>query len=161
MSAPHRDLIPNLRIFGQLDSVICRLGEPVTGEFIIENCDAEIKSIELQLVRVETYGSNMSQTLDNDGASASVSGAINRRDLSSDSTEVQNIQIGDGNVLRNIPLDIYMVLPRLFTCPTLITDSFRIGKYWVDQSFADVAERERAQKTWSNNYLSSRCPLQR
>lgn len=41
-------------------------------------------------------------------------------------TEIQNIQIGDGEVARNIPIPIYMVFPRLFTCPTLITNNFKI-----------------------------------
>lgn len=43
-------------------------------------------------------------------------------------TEIQNIQIGDGDVPHNIPIPIYMVFPRLFTCPTLITTNFKIGK---------------------------------
>ena len=44
-------------------------------------------------------------------------------------TEVQNIQIGDGDVIRNVPIPIYMVFPRLFTCPTLSTPSFKLGKH--------------------------------
>lgn len=42
-------------------------------------------------------------------------------------TEIQNIQIGDGDVPQNINIPIYMVFPRLFTCPTLITKNFKIG----------------------------------
>lgn len=44
-------------------------------------------------------------------------------------TEIQNIQIGDGDIPHNIPIPIYMIFPRLFTCPTLITTNFKIGKY--------------------------------
>lgn len=44
-------------------------------------------------------------------------------------TEIQNIQIGDGDVAQNIPIPIYMIFPRLFTCPTLITTNFKIGMY--------------------------------
>ena len=42
-------------------------------------------------------------------------------------TEIQNIQIGEGDVLRGIQIPIYMIFPRLFTCPTLITPNFKIG----------------------------------
>jgi hypothetical protein len=35
---------------------------------------------------------------------------------------------GDGDVIRKIPIPIYMVFPRLFACPTLSTPNFKIGK---------------------------------
>ncbi len=44
-------------------------------------------------------------------------------------TEIQNIQIGDGDICRGIKIPIYMTFPRLFTCPTLCTSNFKIGKY--------------------------------
>lgn len=47
-----------------------------------------------------------------------------------DATEIQNIQIADGDVCRGLPIPIYMVFPRLFTCPTLETTNFKVGK-WV------------------------------
>lgn len=43
-------------------------------------------------------------------------------------TEIQNIQIGEGNVARGVPIPIYMIFPRLFTCPTLSTSNFKVGK---------------------------------
>lgn len=43
-------------------------------------------------------------------------------------TEVQNIQIGEGNVPCGVAIPIHMVFPRLFTCPTLITNNFKVGK---------------------------------
>lgn len=46
-------------------------------------------------------------------------------------TEIQNIQIGEGDVCRNIAIPIYMVFPRLFTCPTLVTTNFKIGNLIV------------------------------
>lgn len=110
LSALRPDIIPNFKITGQLESSVFRLTEPITGEFSIEKCDAMIRSVELQLVRLETCGTTPGD-----------------RDFSSDATEVQNIQIGDGNLLRNVSIPIHMVLPRLFTCPTLITSNFRIG----------------------------------
>ncbi len=35
-------------------------------------------------------------------------------------TEIQNLQIGDGDVSRNMFIPIYMLFPRMFTCPTTI-----------------------------------------
>lgn len=95
---------------GALDSLIYQLNEPISGHFMIERCDSTIRSVELQLVRVETCGCP----------------AGDERDFSKDATEVQNIQIGDGDLLRNQPVPIHMILPRLFTCPTLLTRNFRI-----------------------------------
>lgn len=48
-----------------------------------------------------------------------------------DATEIQNIQIADGDVCRGLPIPIYMVFPRLFTCPTLETTNFKVGK-WIE-----------------------------
>ena len=41
-------------------------------------------------------------------------------------TEIQNIQIGDGNVARNVAIPIWMTFPRTFTCPTLLTTNFKV-----------------------------------
>jgi hypothetical protein len=41
-------------------------------------------------------------------------------------TEIQNIQIGEGNVVRGLPIPMHMVFPRLFSCPTCISQLFRI-----------------------------------
>lgn len=50
-----------------------------------------------------------------------------------DATEIQNIQIADGDVCRGLSIPIYMVFPRLFTCPTLETTNFKVGK-WIGLS---------------------------
>lgn len=110
LGATRNVVIPSFLITGQLDKSTFLLTEPITGEFVVKQCDAIIRSAELQLVRVETCGKNAGD-----------------RDYSCDTTEVQNIQIGDGDLLRNAPIQIHMILPRLFVCPTLITDNFKIG----------------------------------
>ena len=46
-------------------------------------------------------------------------------------TEIQNIQIGDGDVARNIEIPIRMLFPRTFTCPTLLTTNFKIGNSFL------------------------------
>lgn len=45
-----------------------------------------------------------------------------------DATEIQNIQIAEGDVCHGLSIPIYMVFPRLFTCPTLETTNFKIGQ---------------------------------
>lgn len=45
-----------------------------------------------------------------------------------DATEIQNIQIADGDICRSLSVPLYMVFPRLFTCPTLETTNFKVGK---------------------------------
>ena len=44
-------------------------------------------------------------------------------------TEIQNIQIAEGDVVRKMPIPLYMVFPRLFTCPSLSTNNFKVGKF--------------------------------
>lgn len=41
---------------GHIDSVVCPITKPFTGEIIIEKSEYPVKSVELQLVRVETTG---------------------------------------------------------------------------------------------------------
>lgn len=44
------------RAVGHLDSVTCAISKPFTGEIIIDKSEFPIKSIDIQLVRVETCG---------------------------------------------------------------------------------------------------------
>lgn len=101
-----RSKIPSFLLKGKLYSSVCCITKPFTGEICVEKCDAAIRSIELQLVRVETCGC--------------------AEGYSRDATEIQNIQIGEGDVCRRIVIPVYMIFPRLFACPTLITSNFKI-----------------------------------
>ncbi|KAG1679710.1 Down syndrome critical region protein 3 [Nymphon striatum] len=98
--------VPRFFISGRLDSTSCQISNPLTGQITVEKCDSPIKSIELQLVRVETCGC--------------------AEGYAKDATEIQNIQLGEGDVCRGIAIPIYMIFPRLFTCPTLVTSSFKV-----------------------------------
>jgi len=98
--------IPNFRITGKLTTATCHIMKPFTGELVVEDSDAAIKSIELQLVRVETCGCA-------DG-------------FAKEATEIQNIQIADGDVCHRFVIPIFMVFPRLFTCPTIASRTFKI-----------------------------------
>jgi len=98
--------VPRFKVTGYLDTAACNINRPISGQLVLEESDAVIKSIELQLVRVETCGCA-------DG-------------YAKEATEIQNIQIADGDVVRNQPIPIFMVFPRLFTAPTLATRTFKI-----------------------------------
>ncbi|XP_065799191.1 vacuolar protein sorting-associated protein 26C [Muntiacus reevesi] len=101
-----RALLPKFLIRGHLNSTNCVITQPLTGELVVESSEAAIKSIELQLVRVETCGC--------------------AEGYARDATEIQNIQIADGDVCQGLSIPIYMVFPRLFTCPTLETTNFKV-----------------------------------
>ncbi|XP_014697067.1 vacuolar protein sorting-associated protein 26C isoform X1 [Equus asinus] len=103
-----RALLPKFLIRGHLNSTNCVITQPLTGELVVESSEAAIRSIELQLVRVETCGC--------------------AEGYARDATEIQNIQIADGDVCRSLSVPIYMVFPRLFTCPTLETTNFKVGR---------------------------------
>ncbi|XP_006248134.1 vacuolar protein sorting-associated protein 26C isoform X2 [Rattus norvegicus] len=101
-----RASLPKFLIRGHLNSTNCAITQPLTGELVVEHSDAAIRSIELQLVRVETCGC--------------------AEGYARDATEIQNIQIADGDICRNLSVPLYMVFPRLFTCPTLETTNFKV-----------------------------------
>lgn len=98
--------IPKFSFAGKLHRSKCPINQPLTGEVIVELAAAPIKSIELQLVRIETVNA--------EGRT------------SKEATEVQNIQIGSGDICRNLSIPLYMVFPRLFSCPTVINPTFAI-----------------------------------
>lgn len=98
--------IPDFLFDGHLTNTTCNVNRPLTGELVIRRCAVDIKSIELQLVRVEscTYMEGEAR----------------------EATEIQNIQIADGNIVRGLALPIYMVFPRLFTCSTTLAKPFKV-----------------------------------
>ena len=101
-----RGRVPDFLVSGKINSVSCCITRPFLGELTVERSSAAIRSIELQLVRVETCGC--------------------AEGYARDPTEIQNIQIADGDVCRNVVIPLYMVFPRLFTCPTLATNNFKV-----------------------------------
>lgn len=106
-TSKERISIPRFLITGTLDSTVCCLTKPFNGFITVHHSEIPIKSIEIQLVRVETCGC--------------------AEGFSKDATEIQNLQIADGNVCPKIQIPIYMTFPRLFTCPSLQTRNFKIN----------------------------------
>lgn len=107
VSAYDLDQIPPFKITGNLHKSAWSISLPFTGEVRVEQSDSAIKSIELQLVRVESVIPDQ--------------GLPTR-----EATEIQTIQIGEGNISRNLIVPMYMVFPRLFSCPTVATKTFKL-----------------------------------
>ncbi|CAI8048035.1 Vacuolar protein sorting-associated protein 26C [Geodia barretti] len=101
-----RGRVPDFLVSGKIDTVNCCITKPFCGELTVERSSSSIRSIELQLVRVETCGC--------------------AEGYARDPTEIQNIQIADGDVCKGIVIPLYMVFPRLFTSPTLATSNFKV-----------------------------------
>jgi len=98
--------LPEFEITGNISGTKCCITDPFEGSLVLKNCAEPIKCIELQLVRVETCGCA-------DG-------------FAKEATEIQNIQIGDGDLPHGLEIPIYMIFPRLFTCPTVIARTFKV-----------------------------------
>lgn len=41
-------------------------------------------------------------------------------------TEVQNIQVADGDVIRDMEIPLYMLFPKLYSCPSVIHTKFSV-----------------------------------
>lgn len=41
-------------------------------------------------------------------------------------TEILNLQLADGDVCRNLVIPMYIIFPRLFTCPTTKAANFSV-----------------------------------
>ena len=46
--------------------------------------------------------------------------------MAREATEIQNIEIADGPICHGWPIPVYMIFPRLFTCPTVSTRNFKV-----------------------------------
>jgi len=102
----NKSTIPDFFVRGHFDSGVCNIEEPFRGNIVVDKSNVEIRSIELQFVRVETtiYADNEIR----------------------EATEVQNIQLADGNICHKFDIPIYMIFPRLFTCVTTISKEFKV-----------------------------------
>jgi len=100
---PEKDM-PKFLIDVHINTINCDINSPFNGYIIIRNCSLPIKSIELQFLRWEKVISI---------------GNI-------ESSEIQNLQIGDGDVNKDIEIPLFMLFPRIFCCPTLTNEEAEI-----------------------------------
>ena len=90
--------VPDFIISGVFHNTNCAINKPFTGEIVVEMSETPIKSIEIQLVRVESIR--------------------DEQQAGTERTEIQNLQIAEDDVCLNMPIYLHMILPRLFTCIT-------------------------------------------
>lgn len=95
-----QNLMPKFEIDCFLENINCCVDKPFNGFCNIKECSTQIKSIELQFLRNEK---------------------ILAKDFSgmSEVSEIQNLQIGDGDVVRNLEIPVFMTFPRGFCCANL------------------------------------------
>ncbi|XP_072959417.1 uncharacterized protein [Typha angustifolia] len=98
-------LTGHFRIVGKI-STVCSLADPVSGELTVEASAVPIRSIDIQLLRSESV--------------------LSGERIITDTSVIQTTQIADGDVQRFMALPIYVILPRLLVCPTLLAGPFSI-----------------------------------
>mmetsp|Transcript_4819 Transcript_4819/g.7149 ORF Transcript_4819/g.7149 Transcript_4819/m.7149 type:complete len:306 (-) Transcript_4819:170-1087(-) len=106
LSRAQQQIIPNFEIEGKIDSTLCDLTKPFTGEVVVRSSESRIRSIVLQLVRVEICKYSEGEA--------------------KEATEVQSVEIAKGDVVPNLPIPIHMPFPRVFTCPTIRMKQLRV-----------------------------------
>ncbi|XVF53780.1 hypothetical protein PTKIN_Ptkin05aG0126300 [Pterospermum kingtungense] len=87
------------RITGRI-STQCSMLEPLGGELTVEASALPICSVDIHLLRVESI--------------------LLGEKIITETSLIQTTQIADGDVCRNMTLPIYVLLPRLLTCPTVL-----------------------------------------
>ena len=97
-----QNLMPKFEIDGFLENLNCCIDKPFNGFINIKECSTPIKSIELQFMRNEKI-------------------LFKEFEGNSEVSEIQNLQIGDGDVIRNIEIPVFMIFPRGFCCSNLDT----------------------------------------
>ena len=94
--------LPKFKFEGKIYTTNCAFNEAFDGFIIIKDSEYVIKSIEVQLVRVESF----------EGKTFA--------------TEVQNIQVADGDVIRDMEIPLYMLFPKIYSCTTVAHSKFSI-----------------------------------
>ena len=100
--------MPTFNIECFLENINCCIDKPFNGFCNIKDCSIDIKSVELQFLRNETVLNPEFKGL-------------------TENSEIQNLQIGDGNVIRNLEIPVFMIFPRNFCCANLETKDAAIS----------------------------------
>jgi len=103
---PKTGLKQTVTFSGKLQTTTCSITQPVQGEFVVENCSVPIENICVQLMRVET--------------------CTNATGYFREVSEVGSWELADGDIPSMFPLMIFLIMPRLYTCPTIHCALFKI-----------------------------------
>jgi hypothetical protein len=98
--------VPSFEIDGSMARYYNNIDIPLSGYVRIVSCNLAITSVEIQLIR--------SENIVVDGT------------LGKENTEVQNIQIGDGDVPRGVVIPMHMMFPKWYTCAAMIADDLKV-----------------------------------
>ncbi len=114
--------VPEVLIQCCLHSSNVCLDVPLTGEVVVKHCDKKIKSLECQLIRVESFTRGGDQPEVSSNRDKGVTGAVAYRNC----TEIQTLEIVHSDPCHNLSIPVYMVLPRKFACPTMLTQRVQV-----------------------------------
>ena len=103
-----RNKVPNFNFECYLENINACIDKPFNGFITIKDCSVDIKSIELQFLRNEKVLYPEFKGI-------------------SEVSEIQNLQIGDGDVVRNLEIPVFMIFPRNFCCANLDTKDAQIS----------------------------------
>jgi len=95
-------------IRGVLDRTSWFLEEAITGTITVERSAAPLKAIEIELCRIEGCSTTEGQVM-------------------TETSPVQFTQVVDGDCARGSEIPIHVVIPRLFTCPSVQASSFSVA----------------------------------
>ncbi|EAR85122.2 vacuolar protein sorting-associated protein (macronuclear) [Tetrahymena thermophila SB210] len=98
--------MPRIKIQGVINSDVCMINNDFTGQFELEECEGKIRSIDLQLIRVEQVS--------------------NAKGKFQEATEIQLIQVCDGNITKGIEIPLTMMFPKYFCCPNFQWKDFTV-----------------------------------
>ena len=98
--------IPKFCFEGFLEGTVCDLPHSLQGEVVVRQTSHALSSVEIQLIRVETCSYTEGEA--------------------KEATEVQNIQLVDGNPIPNLPIPIYMAFPHTFVSSTVRAEKFKL-----------------------------------
>ena len=104
-----RDPAHTFSISGVLDNSSTCVALPISGKLVVKHTSRPISTISLQLIRVETIRPNGSAS-----------------DSIKEASEVQCVQVARGHVLDNVDIPIHVVMPRLFTAPSMHQTLFQL-----------------------------------
>lgn len=95
-----QEKIPDFLFVCHVDNINPDINKELNGWIKIIKCDTPIKSVEMQFVRNEKVILSNGESL-------------------VEMSEIQNLQIGDGDVVRNNEIPLNMLFPRFFSCANL------------------------------------------
>mmetsp|Transcript_6333 Transcript_6333/g.11001 ORF Transcript_6333/g.11001 Transcript_6333/m.11001 type:complete len:146 (+) Transcript_6333:507-944(+) len=99
-------IVHRFNVQGEVITSICQMDGEFAGYISIEDSSSPVRSIDLQLMRIETVKGTEGQMRE--------------------TTEVQCLQIADGDVRRRAKIPLHMTFPRQFSCPTTYYSRYKI-----------------------------------